>query len=552
MDPAELVDSSGSPPPARRVLTLLLEMRCNSFCVFCGAREVDEAVVRSRRRLGLATPETKFGALRGRHTLATACAQLDRGRGEGMTELSIQGGEPTLFAELPEVVAYARGAGFEHVGIVTNGRRLADRAFAERLLAAGPHAVTVSLLGADAATHDALQAVPGAFDETTRGIANVATIVREQGLRTTVNVNLILSARSLAGLAEAVRLAAHLGASAGAVHLLRFRGLAADPGVREPLRFDIRLVTEALRGAIEAGRAAGFRVHAPDVPLCLHPELELGAVQRAANRAAVDRHAYLAAAYEYELAGGSDDGASLAPCARCLLTDTCPRVAADYLLVDAAEALVPVTPASVLEWVDGAIVRLDPRAPGSVRALLQLGAVIGELEAAARRPGVLAVARERVREALADIALLASTEGRVHAALPAVLAFVGVDPPEVPPPGRFPWKEPRESAPEGGGALLALAEGYAAWLQGERAADGTFALVSVQPVAPRPASPRQARLGRLFAAAIGWALRDARRVRLEGAELQVLRGDAWITVLVLGSDASTEVRMAAWSEEKPA
>jgi MoaA/NifB/PqqE/SkfB family radical SAM enzyme len=518
----------------RRVLTLLLEMRCNSFCVFCGAREVDEAVVRSRRRLGLATPETKFGALRGRHTLASACAQLDRGLAEGMTELSIQGGEPTLFPELPQVVAHARDVGFEHVGIVTNGRRLADRGFAERLLEARPHAVTVSLLGADAATHDALQAVPGAFDETTQGIANVASVARERGLTTTINVNLILSAKSLGGLSDAVRLAARLGASAGAVHLLRFRGLAADPGVREPLRFDARLVSEALRGAIDAGRGAGLRVHAPDVPLCLHPELEVDAVRRASSRASVDRHSYLAAAFEYDLGAGSDDGGDLAPCAQCLLADTCPRVASDYLFVDPAEVLTPLTSERTMAWLDAEVVRLDPRAPGSVRRLQELGAVVDALEDAAKRPGALEAARERVREALADVALMAAVEGRMHEALPAVLAFVGVDPPEVPPPGRFRSAEPLAKAPAGG-AVLELADGYAAWLQGERAADGTFVMKSVQAVAPPPTTPRQALLGRLFATAIAWALGGATRVRLAGAALQVLRDGAWVTVLVTGA-----------------
>src|SRR5439155_9612813 len=132
--------------------------------VFCGQREVDEALVRARRRRGLTVLENRYGATRGRYTLASATEALVRARADGFSELSLQGGEPTIWPELPSLVAEARRLGFGFIGVVTNGRKLADARFAEALLGAGLDAVTASLLGPDAATHDAVAAAPGAFD----------------------------------------------------------------------------------------------------------------------------------------------------------------------------------------------------------------------------------------------------------------------------------------------------------------------------------------------------------------------------------------------------
>ena len=146
---------------ARKVFTLLVEMRCNSYCVFCGQRQVDEGLVKARRGLGLSMPRTSYGDLRGRYTLETATDALLAARTEGYAELSLQGGEPTLFPEIVRLVSAARDIGFEHIGLVTNGRKLANPDFARALLDAGLDAITFSVLGHDATTHDAAAIAPG-------------------------------------------------------------------------------------------------------------------------------------------------------------------------------------------------------------------------------------------------------------------------------------------------------------------------------------------------------------------------------------------------------
>jgi MoaA/NifB/PqqE/SkfB family radical SAM enzyme len=527
----------------RKVLTLLLEMRCNSFCVFCGSREVDEAVVRSRRRLGLSTPETSFGALRGRYTLESAKRDLDRARSAGYDDLSIQGGEPTLFPELPEVIAHARALDFRFIGLVTNGRKLRDLAFAERVMSAGLHGITLSLLGEDAATHDALQAVDGAFDDLTRGLQNVSSISRERNLPVVVNVNLILSAKSVDALPGMVRLAAKLGAISGSVHLIKFVNLAADPGVREPLRFDARRLPKALRAGFAAGSECGFRMHAADIPLCLHPEITLDEVRRAKARAPAAGHAYMAAAFQVE-ASPRNNRADLAPCRGCLVAPTCPRIAADYLPEDPGDALTPITAASVIGWVDDTLANIDPRARGASHEVHSLCRTLSELETLMERDtagAALAGPREKAQEALADLALVAAADARLGDAIAAVLAYRGFDPPTAPPAPKA-LVRPRSVTPSSG-ALLRFDHGHAAWLSGKWEPGGAFAVAGFEPIlTSEPTSPRVTRLGVLFATAVTCALSGARRVRVVGPKVDVDRGQGWVTVLMQVMDGTVTLR----------
>ena len=55
----------------------------------------------------------------------------------------------------------------------TNGRRLADRRYAEALVSRGARFFVVSLHGPDARGHDDLTGCPGSFDQAVRGIRNL-------------------------------------------------------------------------------------------------------------------------------------------------------------------------------------------------------------------------------------------------------------------------------------------------------------------------------------------------------------------------------------------
>lgn len=89
----------------------------------------------------------------------------------GIPHIVFTGGEPTLRADLPELIAHAEKNG-QITGINTNGRRLKDAAFVRQLADAGLDHVQITLESHDGAIHDELVAHPGAWKETTAGLRN--------------------------------------------------------------------------------------------------------------------------------------------------------------------------------------------------------------------------------------------------------------------------------------------------------------------------------------------------------------------------------------------
>jgi len=125
---------------------------CNNLCRFCVQGD-------KRRRLV-------------DRTTGEALALLEQARASA-DELVLTGGEVTLRADLPELVAAARALGFSVIQLQTNGRRLADEALCDVLLEAGVTEVSPALHGPSAAAHDELTRAPGSFLQTVRGIRNI-------------------------------------------------------------------------------------------------------------------------------------------------------------------------------------------------------------------------------------------------------------------------------------------------------------------------------------------------------------------------------------------
>lgn len=130
---------------------------CNNRCRFC----IESNLEWRRKEAALFTPE------RTRET-------LERNRGVG--SVLFTAGEPTLNPDLPLFIGMAREMGYENIGIVSNGRRLADRNLCKALVEAGLNHITISVHGSDAETHDALTTRQGSFDETWQGILNFSEI----------------------------------------------------------------------------------------------------------------------------------------------------------------------------------------------------------------------------------------------------------------------------------------------------------------------------------------------------------------------------------------
>jgi radical SAM protein with 4Fe4S-binding SPASM domain len=90
---------------------------------------------------------------------------------EGVPHICFTGGEATLRNDLPDLIAHAESLG-QITGLLTNGRRLADRAYLDRLLEAGLDHVQITLESHDREIHDRMVACRGAWRQTVEGLRN--------------------------------------------------------------------------------------------------------------------------------------------------------------------------------------------------------------------------------------------------------------------------------------------------------------------------------------------------------------------------------------------
>ncbi len=160
------VSMSFSPLPV--LSEVAVTYRCNASCSFCYAGcNLTENPVGSEREM----------------TLDEVRRVLDRiARDAQVPSVSFTGGEATLRDDLPAMIRHARSLGLR-VNLVTNGLRCEDPALVARLVDAGLHSAQVSVEGTTAAVHDGITGMPGAFERTLAGLANL----RDAGLAVHTN-----------------------------------------------------------------------------------------------------------------------------------------------------------------------------------------------------------------------------------------------------------------------------------------------------------------------------------------------------------------------------
>jgi MoaA/NifB/PqqE/SkfB family radical SAM enzyme len=141
-----------------RTLILHLGFSCNNRCSHCIAAVEREA--NAGRWLAFEAMEAR---------LRQAAVQ------KKLRKLIVSGGEPTLYPRLPEVIALGKSLGLA-VQLQTNGRRLADPAYARVLFESGVDEFFLTFQGPDAAIHDALTLAEGSFVETTAAVGHVLAL----------------------------------------------------------------------------------------------------------------------------------------------------------------------------------------------------------------------------------------------------------------------------------------------------------------------------------------------------------------------------------------
>jgi radical SAM protein with 4Fe4S-binding SPASM domain len=134
--------------------------------------------------------------------------------------VSFTGGEPLLRDDLSTLVSYAARIGL-WTNLITNGTLLDEPKVAE-LKAAGLASGQVSIEGPNAATHDLLTGIDGAFEKTLNGIK----LLQARGIP--VHTNTTVSRRNLDRLEEIIVLAKSLGLPRLSMNLMIPCGSAGD------------------------------------------------------------------------------------------------------------------------------------------------------------------------------------------------------------------------------------------------------------------------------------------------------------------------------------
>ena len=177
-------------------MDLALTFRCQNNCVHCyagGPHETSE----------LSTAQWKEA--------------IDRLHQIGVFILTFTGGEPTLREDLPELLLYAQNKGMV-TGLVSNGRKLKDKAYVEKLEKAGLDFVQVTLESHKPKIHELMTASKGSWKETVAGIKNA---VQSQIYVTT---NTTLSKHNAADFLETIDFLKKLGVAAFGCNSLIYSG----------------------------------------------------------------------------------------------------------------------------------------------------------------------------------------------------------------------------------------------------------------------------------------------------------------------------------------
>jgi AdoMet-dependent heme synthase len=134
--------------------------------------------------------------------------------------LVLSGGEPLYRSDIFRLARHATDKGLR-VALATNGT-LVTKDVARMIVDTGVRRVSISLDGADAATHDTFRGSPGAFDAAVHGLRNL------KALGMSVQINMTIARHNAHQLPDVLQLARNLGADALHTFLLVPVGCGVD------------------------------------------------------------------------------------------------------------------------------------------------------------------------------------------------------------------------------------------------------------------------------------------------------------------------------------
>jgi radical SAM protein with 4Fe4S-binding SPASM domain len=182
--------------------------------------------------------------------------------------LTFTGGEPTLRGDLAELLLYAQNNGMV-TGLVTNGRKLNDKAYVKAMEKSGLDFVQITLESHDAEIHDKMTSARGSWKETVAGIKNAVPS------QIYVTTNTTLSKYNATSFLETIDFLKGLGVAAFGCNSLIYSGKAAE--VKEEFALSIETLNELLPKIQERANQLGLKFlwYTP-TQYCLFDPVKLG------------------------------------------------------------------------------------------------------------------------------------------------------------------------------------------------------------------------------------------------------------------------------------
>ncbi len=186
--------------------------------------------------------------------------------------LVLSGGEPLFRKDIFELASYGRECGLR-VALATNGT-LVSTEIAHEIVDAGIKRVSISLDGADAATHDSFRGIPGAFDQAVQGLRNL----KELGM--SVQINMTIARHNAHQLPDVLEMSRRLGADA--LHTFLLVPVGCGVGIAEDQMVPADEYEKILNWFYDRAQEGGIELKATCAPHYFRVDRQRRAAERRA------------------------------------------------------------------------------------------------------------------------------------------------------------------------------------------------------------------------------------------------------------------------------
>jgi MoaA/NifB/PqqE/SkfB family radical SAM enzyme len=281
-------------------MSICVSGSCNSRCKFCYTEWI-------RHKPGL--PSTMIRKALEHASLIPS-----------LNTVVFSGGEPTLRRDLCDLIEYAKAQGIVNIGLQSNGHRLADKDYVEKLRRAGLSGVLLSLHGSTSATHDSMVGLNGSFDTVLHAVA----ALEELEIRTTLNY--VVCSTNSSELPEFVSLVTSLSDEVRIRFSFPIIEGEAFHNVTDILP-SLPSFIDTILAAVEENPCVESRVEIANVPPCISDQLRMSPTYLVSQRMSLLE---ISPFYEHDIFRG-EQLVKLQACVTCTWFENCGGIQVPYL-----------------------------------------------------------------------------------------------------------------------------------------------------------------------------------------------------------------------------